>query len=161
MILSFCDKFADGFYYWSVSSSETYSIVFFFATLTNSDLNWSIIGKPYSLYWIFINSEVHLRMKFIYLQRLTIGWNVGVWVPIAAGDFLTSLSPDMLTDPPSLSYKSCGEWGSFFAGSKAAWSSSWPLTSIWCRGGLYLKSPILLHGVVLNYFSTAKALILL
>jgi hypothetical protein len=42
----------------------------------------------------------------------------------------------------------------FFLGGKAAGVWSWPLISNWCRGqenmGLYIHSPIRLHGVVIN-----------
>jgi hypothetical protein len=69
---------------------------------------------------------------------------VGVWVPVASRIFSSPSRPYRVWGPPNVI--SNGYRG---GGGKAAGSWSWPLTSNKCRG-LYIHSPIRLHGVVLN-----------
>jgi hypothetical protein len=75
---------------------------------------------------------------------------VGVWVPVGARIVSSPCCPDQFWVPPSL--LSNGNRGGSFLGVK--WPGmKWPFTSNYCRGqentGLYILSPIRLHGVVL------------
>jgi hypothetical protein len=84
---------------------------------------------------------------------------VGVRVPVGSRIFCSPLRPDRLWGPHN--NLSNGYWGSFLGGkADGAWSG--PLTSSQCRHqenvDLYIHSPILLHGIVLNSLSTGTTL---
>jgi hypothetical protein len=83
----------------------------------------------------------------------------GVRVPMGARIFTSPCRPDRLGGPPSLLSNG---YRSLYPRGKAAGVWNWPLTSKECWGqenvGLYIHSPIHIHGVVLNYLSTGTTL---
>jgi hypothetical protein len=84
---------------------------------------------------------------------------VGVRVPVKSRTFTSPYRPDRLWGSTALVFN---KYRGLFPGDKTARAWSWPLTSNWYQGqenvGLYIHSPIRLHGVVLSELSTGTTL---